>query len=256
MEAKVNVNFDDLQNEVIIRKGEAAPVHVRPSISIATTTIDGPREFLSKPLISYPIDFSLCQDEKGVSQDMSVALLDLSFVEYSIKARSIFLIYNSKAVDPVKVSGLLKLDTDLEEWGINSGKRMSSMELAQFVRMRRHFFETKEIALKLEKEFQNFKAKVDKEVEANDDKRGNVKFSLAQKVITSMPLEFTVTVPVFEGQPKVSVKVEIDIDPTDLTCSLVSPGLKEYIDQESEAIIMNEIQQIRELQPLIRIFRK
>jgi hypothetical protein len=255
MEEKININASDNLQEIVIRKGDAVPVHVEPAITITGLTIDGPREFLQKPLMYSDLRIGKYGVEPDRVNTNRECIYDLSYIKYSIKGRKIELKYNTKAVDPVTIEGTLKLSSDLSDWDINSGKRMTSLELAQFVRMRRHFFETKDVALKLEKEFQSFKAKVDKEVEANDDRRANVKFSLVQKVTTSMPLEFTILVPVFEGREKTAIKIEIDIDPTDLSCSLVSPSLKEYIDTESEAIINNELQCIKELHPDLRIFQ-
>jgi hypothetical protein len=51
MEEKININASENVQEIVIRKGDAVPVHVEPAITITGLTIDGPREFLKKPLM-------------------------------------------------------------------------------------------------------------------------------------------------------------------------------------------------------------
>jgi len=182
---------------------------------------------------------------------------DLSFVVFDYNAKSISLSYNHRQVKwNDKVNGVLRLDPDLEDFGINSNKSYTALEMGQFIRFRRHFFENKDVALNLEKELRDFRANVDKKVNAADDKRGNITASIAQTVISNLPLDFYVNLPVFIGQPKRLIKLEIDINQMDLTCTLVSPELKEMIDLESKSIIDEEIKQIRELHPNLRIFQR
>jgi hypothetical protein len=121
---------------------------------------------------------------------------------------------------------MLTLHPDLEKFTINSGKDIQH-ELAQFIRMNKHYFENRDQALKLVNELMNFKAKVDKEIEASDDKKANIKMMLVQKVTSNIPTEFTLNLQFFIGTKPVPVVVEIDIDAMDLNCSLISPALKE-----------------------------
>lgn len=244
METKIeNVFFGDNQTEqtLVIRHDEAKKVYQPVGVRQVNLTIDSVVEYLRHP---------------GV--DASV-IEGLSFVLFNYKNRFVELVYNYRneflnGLPTDDLKGVLKLHPDLESFKINSNERVTSLQLSQFIRMHKHFFEVKDQALKLSKDLQDFKVKIDKEIQQADDRRGNATFLIAQKIITSMPLEFTILVPVFVGEQKVPIKIEIDIDASDLSCSLVSPELKELIDVESKRVIDIALAEIKELQPMLRIF--
>lgn len=238
---EVNVTVENGVKELVIRQGEAEKIHQLPGAVIENLTIGGVLEYLSKPLVYN-------KDNRQIEE--------ISFLIFNYNKREIKLHFDFRSSCSDTVQGLLQLDPDLLDFGINSGKSYSALEMGQFIRMRRHFFESKDVALTLEKELKAFRATVDKKVELADDKRGNIKASIAQTVISNLPLSFNVNLPVFIGQPKRLIKLEIDIDPMDLTCVLVSPELKEMIDLESKEIIDEQIKQIKELHPNLRIFQR
>lgn len=237
MKPELKVTVENGVKELVIREGKANDIHVAKGIKIGSLTIDAVQEYLSK---------------KGVEPEE----IENSYIWYSVKGLFIQLQYAMRRENEDSIHGKLTLDSDLEKFGINSGNQFTTHQLANFIRLHRHFFETKDVALKLVTELQNFRAKVDKEIEASDDKKANVKMMLVQKVVSNIPTEFTLLLPIFTGTKKVAVKVEIDIDANDLTCSLVSPDLKEIIDTESKAIIENELTAIRKLYPELRIFQE
>lgn len=233
----LNITVSNETKEVVLRTGAAKPIHIPTGITLTGLTIDAVREYLQKD----GIDAEQIKD---------------SYVVYSLKDMAIELTFAARVENPDEIDGKLELHSDLKKFNINSGNRYSTHELAQFIRMNKHYFETKDTAMKLVNELQNFKAKVDREIEASDDKKANVKISLVQKVVSNVPTEFMLKLPVFVGGEKILIKVEIDIDAQDLNCSLVSPELKELVDTETEALIQNELKAIRELFPELRIFQK
>jgi hypothetical protein len=241
MANKVEVVASDGVTEIILREGKANDVHIPGAIEVAEFTIDAVTEYLSK---------------KGVDSE---AIPD-SYIWYSTDVDNsepfIQLQYSVRREKPDVVHGKLSIHPDLKKFGINGGGRFTTHELANFIRLHRHFFESKDTAMALVKELQNFKARVDKEIEKAADNRGNMALQVKQTVISNVPLDFTLYLPIFKGMDKVSVKCEIDIDAADLACSLVSPDLKEMIDVQSEAIIKKELDAIRELHPDLKIFRK
>lgn len=234
------INLEEGVKELIIRNGAARPIHIYRGLKLEGLTIDAVYEYLSKPL---------------VHNKLNLRIEDLSYVKFDYKSRTLGLCYDFRVENPDVVKSILKLDPDLEDFGINSGKSYSALEMGQFIRFRRHFFENKDVALILEKELRDFRATVDKKVNLSDDKRGNITASIAQTVISNLPLTFNILIPVFIGQPKTLVKLEIDINPMDLTCVLVSPELKEFIDLESKVIIDEQLEKIKELHPNLRIFQ-
>lgn len=237
MSQDVKVTVENGVKVLEIRNGKANDIHVSNSLKVEGLTIDAVREYLSK---------------EGIDADE----IKNSFVLYSIEALKIELVYALRGENPDSIHGKLTLHPDLKKFEINEGKRYTTHQLADFVRMNRHYFETKDVALKLEGILRNFIAEVDKKFEAADDKRANVKASIVQTVRTNIPEDFTLMLPVFVGTDATPIKVEIDINSSDISCSLVSPALKELIDTEAKAIIGNELQQIRDLYPQLRIFQK
>lgn len=237
MEVKdIKVTIEGEVKHLDIRHGKLNDIHIPGKISLSGFTIEAVKEFLQK---------------EGIENEK----IKDSYIDFSVENRYIALSYNSRAVNPDNVKGVLRIHPDLETFQINSGKQYTTHALAQFIRMNRHYFETKDIALKLVTELQNFVAKVNKEIESSDDKKANVKMMIAQKVVSNIPTEFNLMLPIFLGSNKTSIKVEIDIDAQDLTCTLVSPDLKELIDNESKAIIDNILLDIKKLYPQLKIFQ-
>lgn len=245
---ELQVTVENGVKELVLRTGEAEKIHDVPGVKLENLTINAVLEYLSKPLVNNRAD---AFGEKENNQ-----IEEISFVTFDYNKREILLNFDFRSSFSDTIHGRLQLDPDLLDFGINSGKSYSALEMGQFIRMRRHFFESKDVALTLEKELKAFRATVDKKVEMADDKRGNIKASIAQTVISNLPLSFNVNLPVFIGQPKRLIKLEIDIDPMDLTCVLVSPELKEMIDLESKDIIDEQIKEIKELHPNLRIFQR
>jgi hypothetical protein len=237
MENNLKINVEAGIKELVIREGKANEVHVPSGISLSNLTIDSVKEYLSK---------------KGINETE----IENSFVLFSYEEKNIELLYAARIENPDRIKGEVRLHPDLKKFEINEGKRYTTFQLADFIRMNRHFFETKDVALKLENVLRNFTAEVDKKLDVSDDKRANVKASIIQTVKTNIPENFTLKLPVFVGSEPIPVLVEIDINSTDISCSLMSPNLKELIDVETKAIIDVELDAVKKLYPELRIFQK
>lgn len=240
LESKQNINISAAPglDELVIRHGEADRIHHPSGLTVSSATIDAVYEYLHK---------------EGVEKEE----IKNSIVSYSYEGLFLKLGYafRSRTVD--NVEGVLKLHPELEKWGINVCKNYNNYSLADFIKMNRHFFDDKATAMKLVSELRNIKVKAEKEFETSDNKRGDARLLLAQKVIDSnIPAEFTLNLPVFVGCGTVRVNVEVEIDANDFACTLISPDLKQIIDQETKAIIDEQLGKIRELYPQLRIFQK
>lgn len=238
MTNKIEVFAKEGTTEIVVREGKANDVHIPNGIQYKDLSIDAVKEYLSK----------LTDSEKLEVED--------SFITYSTEKRYIELAFSVRRENPDLIRGVIVLHPDLEKFEINQGKRQTPHQLADFIRMNRHYFETKDQAIKLESTLRNFTAEVDKKLEASDDKRANIKASIVQTVKTSIPESFVIKIPVFVGSDAISVNVEVDINSTDLSCSLMSPDLKSLIETESVAIIKNQLKEIEEAHPKLRIFQK
>jgi hypothetical protein len=237
MEKEIKITVENGIKELVIRSGEASKIHVPNGFELKNCSISAVKEYLSK-------------------EDVAVDEIKNSFVIYSLETKVIALVYALRRENSDFIDGKITMHPDLEKFEINAGKRHSPHNLADFIRMNRHYFETKDIAIKLESALRNFTAEVDKKFEVSDDKRANIKSLIVQNVKTSIPESFVLLLPIFIGAKPIKVTVEIDINSNDLSCSLMSPDLKSFIDTESGAIIENELDKIRKLYPDLRIFQK
>jgi hypothetical protein len=139
------------------------------------------------------------------------------------------------------VKGVLELSEDFKKWGINTEVTYAPEELADHIRMNRLAFEKYEQANKLVSEMRNFRAKIEKQIEDKDDKRGNTATVRRQTVTSNLPEKFKLKLSIFKGQKPVSIEVEIEINPSTLECYLISPQAQEVIDGTKNTIIDAEI---------------
>lgn len=147
-----------------------------------------------------------------------------------------------------RITGALQIHPDLEKWNINTGETWTPKQLSEFVKMNRSCFQSKEIAMKLSKELQDIKVKVETEAEKSDNNRGDFKAMIAQKVINSnIPESFKLNIPVFKGQPAKKFEVEIYISPDSFSCSFVSPEVNDIIHAVRDSIIDEQIKLIESI---------
>lgn len=230
---QLNLKIEKVEgNELIIRTGATLPVHVSPS-----TKFEG-------------VLSNVCEwlEKRGfVDKDCTLAFShDDGVILFSDKISK---------VDFVQIKGELKLNKDIEKIGLNTDKSYTPYKLSQFIRMNRHFFTEKSVALSLESILKNFEAKVDGEISQITDTRGNKKHSAVQKVMTNLPENFELKLPVFIGHDAIKFVVEIDISPDDLSCTLVSPDLKMFIESQREELVNEQINIIKSKWPQIPVLQ-
>lgn len=230
----VSVKVSSENEKLIILTGSAEPIYHNKAISIDSGSINSAREYLCKKVVKPTI----IEDSK----------LEFCYDEFYIN-----LYYDARQRNPDVILGNLKLHPDLKKFNINSGKNYSTFELADFIKMNRHYFENKEYAMKLVSELRNFEGKVNRDLEAKTDERGNKRALINQVVESNIPTGFFLELPVFIGQEKQRLEVEINIT-SSFECSLISPDLKQFIDIESKAILDGELDKIKELHPELKIF--
>ena len=199
--------------ETIIRFGDALPLKEPKAVSISGT-IDAPARWIEK------------RKDDIVSADAHI-LVDRDHMSITLKTDE-----NSAYSD--QIIGTLTLSSEMQEFGINTGEYMSCFDMADRIKQLRTYFETQQEAMKLVTELRSFKAKIDKELELSDDKRGNQKIMRAQTVESNLPKSFNVNMPIFKGTEKRTFEVEVEINPNDLSCTLVSPDAHDIVVQERD----------------------
>lgn len=234
MENVLKIDLGPENKELIILTGEAEKVYHDKAIEVKGGSIKSAYQYLSKKVVR-------------------PETIEHSKLEYCYDKLYINLLYDARQRNPDVILGSLKLHPDLEKFNINSNKSYSTFELADFIKMNRHYFENKEYAMKLVAELRNFEGKVNRDLEAKDDNRGNKKVLINQVVESNIPSGFFLELPVFVGQENKRLEIEINIT-SSFECSLISPDLKQFIDLESKAILNEELVKINELHPELKVF--
>lgn len=234
MEENLKITVENGVKELVILQGNAEPIYHKKAIEVKGGSINSAFEYLSKMVV----DFKIIEHSK----------LEFCYDKLYIK-----LLYDARERNPDVIEGTLKLHPDLVKFNINSGKTYSAFDLADFIKMNRHYFENKEYAMKLVSELRNFEGKVNKELEARTDDRGNKRALINQVVESNIPTGFYLELPVFIGQEKKRLEVEINIT-ANFDCSLISPDLKEFIDMQSKTILDEQLDKIKAMHPELKVF--
>lgn len=232
MEIK-ELNIDKIPESGIIKilNGKALSEKEPKKLNDISGSIDAPFEFLTK--------------RKGLE---SLNIFK-SHIEFDLEKYQIVLITNEDCHYSNKITGKMIETGILNNLSINTGKRWECFELADFFRLNRSIFKSTAEAAKLVTTLNNFKAKVDKQMEQTKDSRANYNLQKRQVVESNLPESFIVDLPIFKGRPKVELSIEIDIDPSSLECVLISPQLAEIIQSNIEAIVQKQLDAIKELCP-------
>lgn len=234
IEKLTEMNIED-GKDIVIRFGDALPLQEPKYVSIHGT-IDAPARWVEK------------RKNDIVSADAHV-LVDRDRMTITLNTDE-----NSAYMD--QIVGTLTLSTEMQEFGINTGEYMSCFDMADRIKQLRSYFETQQDAMKLVTELRNFKAKIDKELEVSDDKRGNQKILRAQTVESNLPKSFNVNMPIFKGTEKRTFEVEVEINPNDLSCTLVSPDAHDIVVQERDSQMDGVLVRIAEAAPNIVIIEQ
>lgn len=234
IEKLTEMNIED-GKDIVIRFGDALPLQEPKYVSIHGT-IDAPARWVEK------------RKDDIVSADAHV-LVDRDRMTITLNTDE-----NSAYMD--QIVGTLTLSTEMQEFGIDTGEYMSCFDMADRIKQLRTYFETQQEAMKLVTELRSFKAKIDKELELSDDKRDNQTIMRAQTVESNLPKSFKVNMPIFKGTEKRTFEVEVEINPNDLSCTLVSPDAHDIVVQERDSQMDGVLVRIAEAAPNIVIIEQ
>lgn len=221
--------------EITIREGSAVKLHEPVKVEIEGT-IDAPARWIETR--------HNCVKEKTCH-----VLVDR-------EAMSIALRCNENNHYGSSVTGRLELSPEYRRFGINNGEYRTHFELAELIKMNRSYFENKTTAMKLVTGLQNFKAKVDKEVEQSDNNRGDRRILVSQAVQHNLPEAFNLVLPVFKGVEAQTIRVEVYVNPGDLTCTLVSPEANDIVVSSRDTLMDEVVERIKTAAPDIVIIEK
>lgn len=221
--------------EVVIREG-AAVTQREPEVVRINGTVDAPARWLETRFDT-------------IKEKNCHVVVDREKMSISLKC-------NENSYYGSIITGRLELSQEYKRFGINSGEYRTNFELAELIKMNRSYFEEKMTAMKLVAELQNFKAKVDKEIEQNDNNRGDRRMLINQAVQHNLPDSFMLILPIFKGVPPQTIQVEVYVNPGDLSCTLVSPEANDIAITSRDALMDDVIGRIQKVTPNVVIIEK
>lgn len=221
--------------EITVREGRDLELHEPQAVRL-TGTIDAPARWL---------------------EQRSMQIYDkTAYVTVDRDNLKITLVYDERDYYRTEITGCLVLSEEFGRFGINGGKYITTMDMAALVKMNRSFFETRQTAMDLVAELQNFRARVNKEIEHSENNRGDRRLLVGQVVDHNLPDAFVLTLPIFKGTSEQRVEVEVYVNPDDLSCTLVSAEANDIIESSRNAIIDDVIDRIAKACPGIVIIEQ
>lgn len=221
------------QLEVIIREGEALPLR-EPVKVVIDGNLDSPARWLEKR-----------QELTQITNKCHV-LVDREGLKVTLQI-------NENAHYGTQISGSLVIAQEFKKFHINDGHSFTLVELAKLFKMNRSFFETKQKAMELVTLLQNFKGKVNKDLESSTDNRGNKKNNFQQAVESNLPEAFMLRLPIFKGVKAEDVECEVYIDPDDWSCQLISPDANDIIERYRDEEIKLVVERIEAALPGVAV---
>lgn len=145
------------------------------------------------------------------------------------------------------VIGSLELNSDLKNFAINGTSSLGTKEMASLLKRNRLFFDDKSKNFSVVASLNSFQATIQTEMAKEQDSKGNKRELIEKKVISNIPTDFNLSMPIFIGQTSKTFNVEICFDATDtgVKCWLESADLQELILQNRDEIINAELAEIK-----------
>jgi hypothetical protein len=153
------------------------------------------------------------------------------------------------------VSGKLEFHPKFIEFGINTGKEWTPIELGLFFKMNRAFFPDKATGMKLVTDLMNFTATVNSTLEKKINEKGDRTDHFAQVVNSGLPEKFALNIPIFKGMHPETLEVETfaKINGREVAFTLLSPGANQMLETIRDESIDAQLRQIVEIAPNIAI---
>lgn len=220
-----SIHLPEGTKELVIRKGDALPLANPRSVSI-DGTISAPGKFITERNADFNKNKSHCL----VSREGKVIVLHLD---------------ESNPFDSYSITGRIKLGNKFTSLAINNSEGGYSPEaLSKKLKLLRSIFPDNGEHAKIVASLKNLKAKVNQEINKDNDGKGNVKVDFTQTVESNMPDKFTLNLPLLEGEKSVKFDVNVILEATsshDIQCFLESVDAAEMIEKEVDKRIDEEI---------------
>lgn len=219
-------------SELLIRHGDAAPVIV-------------PKQYTFDGNVSAPFDYLTA---RNAATDNTHFNPKNAVLQINRKNGNLKLYQNPN--DPIAdvINGMTVVAPELDEWKFNTEHRWRASDLAEFLRRnRRHFTDPSRLADMIG-ELRSMKVTTNGDIQTDDDKRGNKKSLFEQSVQSNIPVSFYVDLPIIAGQKPSRVNVEIFIEVTGSTVSLMldSIDVSDLLITERDRLLNEQIDKFKQ----------
>jgi hypothetical protein len=161
------------------------------------------------------------------------------------------LIVNEQSVvDKYTIEASVYLGKRFEDLGINDlNKSYTPKELSNKFRLLRSIFPKKSDHTEIVALLRNIKAKINQEVDSEDNARGGVKMNFQQALETNIPESFTLILPLLEGEDPVEIEVQVILEVgggNSISCFLESVDGADIIEGLKDKLTTEEVAKIED----------
>lgn len=228
--------FKKDQGSIVVLTGEA-PKQYNPEPVEISGNIDAPSRFIK----GRRSDFERSQRHCMVSKTDGTIKLVLN---------------EQSAVDRYVVLGKIEVGKKFQKLGINNDKASySPEELANKLKLLRSMFKSNMEHATICGTLRNLKAKINKDIEQLDDRKGNVTANFQQTVQSNMPDAITLKLPLLEGEEAVEIEVNVILEAdgaSQIKCYLESIDAAELIETLFEKRVNEEVEKIKDFVTVIK----
>ncbi len=154
------------------------------------------------------------------------------------------------------VSGKLEKTKQFISLGINSDKGYQPKALSKKFKLLRSIFPDRSEHAKIVTALRNVEGTVKHVFNNQDDQKGNTNATFDQVVVSNIPEEFTLRMPVIEGEDPQEFKVEVILEANsahEIKCYLESVDAAEMIDTIIEERLQKEVKAIEKYTTIIYV---
>ncbi len=237
---QINLGHGVEKAEVVLREGPAVK-ELEPKAPIKTDisgVIGSPLEYLKKRLSTGQF-----------TEERSHLIVDREYISLSL------IINEDDDYQRGIVHGKLEFHPKFEEFGINTKKEWTPMELGLFFKMNRAFFPDRGANMKLVTDLMSFTATVNNKIERSVKENGDRTDNFAQVVNSNLPASFVLNIPIFKGMEAETLEVETfaRVDGRAVVFVLISPGANQTLEEIRNKTIDAQLEQIKVIAPKLAI---
>jgi len=243
--------MEEKKYQINLEKGiENVEVTVREGVAVKELEPRAPVKTNLSGVIGVPVEYLAKRVKTGqFSQERSHLIVNREEIKLSL------VINEDNEYERGQVNGKLEFHPKFVEFGINTGKVWTPIELGLFFKMNRSFFPDKATNMKLVTDLMNFSAVVNTTIERGIKENGNSTDNFAAVVNSNLPGSFILNIPIFKGMLSESLEVETfaKINGREVSFILISPGANQTLEEIRDNVIDEQLMQIHEFAPDIAI---